>query len=178
MLKSDRIYLRLMEERDIPFKVRWINDSDVNATLNFDYPISEIGTRNWLNKAAANSSRKDFIVCLRENDRPIGYGGLLDIDIKNSKAESYMGIGETDCWGKGYAREIRTIILEYAFMQLGLNKVYSYVWEENKKMIKVNERAGFKVDGKLREDVFSHGEYRSRLIMSILKSEYMKKNNI
>lgn len=178
MLKSDRLYLRLMEEKDVPYKVKWINDPDVNATLNFDYPISEVGTRHWLNSVATNSNRKDFIVCLIEDDRPIGYGGLLDIDIKNSKAESYMGIGETDCWGKGYAREIRAIILRYAFMQLGLNKVYSYVWKENKKMIKVNESAGFKIEGVLREDVYSHGEYRNRVVMSILKKEYIRDNTI
>src|SRR5699024_5967534 len=113
MLTSDRLYLRLMEEDDIPYKVKWINDSKVNTTLNFSYPISEIGTRHWLNKVATDGTRRDFIVCLKENDRPIGYGGLLGIDIKNSKAESYMGIGETDCWGKGYAKEIRAMILEY-----------------------------------------------------------------
>lgn len=177
MLESNRLYLRLMEEKDIPYKVKWINDPKVNKTLNFDYPISEIGTRHWLNKVSIDNTRKDFIVCLKEDDRPIGYGGLLNIDIKNSKAESYMGIGETDCWGKGYAKEIRAILLEYAFMELHLNKVYSYVWEENTKMIKVNEKAGFKVEGTLRDDVYSHGEFRSRVVMSILRDEYIKKDS-
>ncbi|WP_050069920.1 GNAT family N-acetyltransferase [Anaerosalibacter massiliensis] len=172
MLKGSNLYLRPMEEKDIPNKVRWINDTNVNATLNFNYPISEVETRHWLNRVSTDNNRKDFIVCLIENDKPIGYGGLINIDIRNLKAESYMGIGETDYWGKGYAREIRAIILEYAFVQLGLNKVYSYVWEENIKMIKVNEKAGFKVEGTLREEVYSHGEYRDFVVMSVLRREY------
>ncbi len=176
MLESERIYLRLMEERDIPYKVKWINDPEVRRTLNFDYPISEVGTKQWLNKVALDNSRKDFIVCLKKEDIPIGYGGFLNIDIKNSKAESYMGIGNKDYWGKGYAKEIRRVLLEYAFEDLGLNKVYSYVWSENIKMINLNKSVGFEIEGLLRSDIFSHGQYRDRYIMSILKEDYL--NNV
>ena len=135
MLIGQNIYLRLMEECDIPYKVKWVNDSEVRRTLNFDYPISEVGTKNWLGKVILDNSRKDFIVCLRDNDLPIGYGGFLNIDIKNSKAESYMAIGDKIYWGKGFAKEIRKLLLVYAFDEIGLNKVYSYVWSENDKMI-------------------------------------------
>lgn len=172
MLKGKRIYLRLMEEKDIPFKVKWINDTEVRRTLNFDYPVSEIATKQWLNKVALNPTRRDFIVCLLENDIPIGFGGLLNIDIKNSKAESYMAIGDKEQWGKGYAKEIRKVILDYAFNELALNKVYSYVWSKNEKMISVNKRVGFEIEGTLKQDIFSHGEFRDRVIMGIFKSDY------
>lgn len=174
MLLGDRIYLRLMEERDIPHKVKWINDPEVRRTLDFDYPVSELGTRQWLNRVVLDSSRRDFIVCLRDKDIPIGYGGFLNIDIRNSKAESYMGIGDKDYWGKGYAKEIREVLLDYAFQELGLNKVYSYVWAGNEKMVNVNKKFGFEIEGLLKADVFSHGEYRDRYIMSILRKHYLR----
>lgn len=173
MLLGNRIYLRLMEERDVPYKVKWINDPEVRKTLNFDYPVSEIGTKQWLNKIALDSSRKDFVVCLKDKDIPIGYGGFLNIDIKNSKAESYMAIGNKNYWGKGYAKEVRKVLLEYAFQELGLNKVYSYVWSENEKMINLNKSVGFGIEGLLKADVFSHGEYRDRYVMSIFKKDYL-----
>ena len=175
MLVGERVYLRLMEERDIPYKVKWVNNPQVRATLNFDYPISEVGTRQWLNKVASDNSRRDFIACLIENDIPIGYGGLLKIDLRNSKAESYLGIGEVEYWGKGYANEIRKLILDYAFHELALNKVYSYVWDKNEKMINLNKRAGFSIEGHLRHDIFSHGEFRDRVIMGILRKDYLGK---
>lgn len=172
MLLGKNIYLRLMEEKDIPYKVKWINDPEVRRTLNFDYPISEVSTKHWLNKVASDKSRRDFIVCLIENDEPIGYGGLINIDIKNSKAESYMGIGNKNQWGKGLAKEIRKLILQYAFEELCLNRVYAYVWSKNEKMINLNKSVGFKIEGILEEDVFSHGEFRDRVVMSILKKNY------
>lgn len=172
MLKSKRIYLRLMEEKDVPYRVKWINNPDFRHTLNFDYPLSEIGTRKWLHNVAGNPTRKDFVVCDQTTDEPIGYGGFIGIDYKHRKAESYMGIGNLDYQGKGLGVEIREILLDYAFQELNLNKVYAYVWEENEPMLALNKKVGFKVEGLLREDVLSHGELRSRYIMGILKDEY------
>ncbi len=174
MLLGDRIYLRLMEEKDIPYKVKWINDPDVRRTLNFDYPISEIGTKQWLNKVVLDGSRKDFIVYLIENDKPIGYAGFLNIDLRASKAEIYIGIGEKKYWGKGLAQEITAVQLEYGFSELGLNKLYIYSWVDNKKMIFIYEKFGFKGEGILRQDVFSHGEFRDRVVMGLLREEYLK----
>lgn len=162
-----------MEEEDVPFKVKWVNDPEIRRTLNFDYPVSKIATKQWLNKVALDNSRRDFIVCLINGDAPIGYGGLLNIDRKNSKAESYMAIGEKKHWGKGYAKEIREILLKYAFKELGINKVYSYIWTKNKKMININKNIGFEIEGILKQDVFSHGEFRDRFIMSIFKRDYL-----
>lgn len=172
MIGNERIYLRLMEEKDIPYKVRWINNPDFRSTLNFEYPISEIGTRKWLNSVSGNSNRRDFFVCNKENDEPIGFGGLLNIDYKNSKAESYMGIGNLNYQGKGCGYDIRTLILGYAFNELNLNKVYAYVWEKNTPMINLNKKVGFEIEGLLRDDILSHGKLRNRYIMGITKNEY------
>jgi RimJ/RimL family protein N-acetyltransferase len=175
MLTGKLVYLRLMEEKDVAYKVKWVNDPEIRATLNFDFPISEIATKQWLYKNAINETRRDFIICTLEYDRPIGFCGFLNIDRKNSKAESYMTIGEKDYWGKGYAKEVRNLLLEYAFMELNLNKVYSYVWTNNEKMIKLNENAGFIKEGILVQDIFSHGEFRDRVIMGLLREDYLKK---
>ena len=175
MILGEKVYLRLMEEKDVPYKVKWINNPEVRGTLNFDYPISEVGTRKWLNNVSGSPNRRDFFVCIKETHKPSGFGGLLNIDYKNSKAESYMGIGETGLQGQGYGYDIRKLILKYAFKELSLNKVFAYVWEENTPMFNLNKKVGFKVEGLLRDDIFSHGELRNRYIMGILKEEFLSK---
>lgn len=178
MLTGDRVYLRPMEERDIPYKVRWVNDQDIRKTLSSDYPISEEGTRQWLRNIALDRTRKEFIVCLNEKDFPIGYGGFVNIDVKNSKAETYMVVGHKEYWGKGFAAEIRKLLLEYAFEELGLNRIYSYVWDRNEKMINLNKKFGFETEGLLRDMVFVRGEYRSLYVMSLLRKDYISMNQI
>ena len=173
MLSGKQVYLRLMEEKDVPYKVKWINNPEFRHTLNFDYPLSEISTKKWLHNVAGNPTRKDFFVCDIETDEPIGYGGLIGIDYKNGKAESYMGIGDQSYQGKGIGFEIRKILLDYAFTELNMNKIYAYVWKENSPMITLNEKVGFQIEGLLRQDILSHGEKRDRYIMGILKEEYV-----
>lgn len=174
MLRGKNTYIRLMEENDVHYKVKWFNDDEVRKTLNVDFPISEIGTKKWLHQVVQNPARKDFIICSTFDDKPIGYVGLVNIDLKNRKAESYLGIGDKSYWGKGHASEARRLILDYAFDELALNRVYSYVWSENLAMQHINEKVGFKREGILRSDIYYKGEYRDKILMSILKSEYAR----
>jgi RimJ/RimL family protein N-acetyltransferase len=174
MIESGNIYLRPMEIEDVPYKVRWINDPDVRRTLNFDYPISKVATEQWLRKVATDSSRKDFIACLKSNNIPIGYGGFLHIDYKNLKAESYMGIGAKEYWGSGNGYQLKKALLVYAFDHLRLNRVYSYHLTDNKPMIKINLKLGGKEEGIVREDVYSNGALRDRILLSVLKDEMIR----
>src|SRR5690625_2220971 len=111
MLIGDQVYIRLMEVKDVPYKVKWINNHEFRHTLNFDYPLSEISTQKWLHSVSGDSARKDFIVWYKGNDEPIRYCGLIGIDNKNSKAESYMGIGNFEYQSKGIGYDIRKVLL-------------------------------------------------------------------
>src|SRR5690625_1072115 len=103
-----------MEESDVAYKVSWFNDEEVRRTLNVDFPISIVGTKKWLQNNSTNSTRRDFIICTTKDELPIGYCGLVNIDLKNLKAESYLGIGNKKYWGLGHASEARKLILDYA----------------------------------------------------------------
>lgn len=174
MIEGSNIYLRLMEIEDVPFKVKWVNDDDVRQTLNFDYPISKIATESWLRKVATDQYRKDFIACLKSDHTPVGYAGLLSIDIKHYKAESYMGIGATEHWGKGLGYDLKKTLLLYAFDCLHLNKIYSYHLVNNKPMININLKLGGQQEGVQREDVMHNGSFKDRVLMSVLKSEFIR----
>lgn len=176
MLKTDRIYLRLMELKDVQHKVDWINNDKVRRTLNFEYPVSVVNTENWVRNIANKGNRKDFIICDSSNDSPIGYAGLLNIDMLNKKAESYMGIGNTDYWGKGLGYEVKYLLTEYTFDYLNLHKIYSYHHDDNYSMIKINEKLGGKVEGVLRKDLhLPGGIVKDKIIMSILRDEFIRK---
>lgn len=173
MIMGENLYLRLMEKEDIPYKVIWVNDPEVRDTLFFE-EISKLGTEHWLNKVASDNTRNDFIICELEDDNPIGFASVVNIDLRNSKAETYLCIGNKESWGKGYGTEVKNILLKYVFIELGLNRIYSYNWAQNKKMININKKLGFTLEGKLRSDIFSNGEYKDRVIFSMLKEEYIR----
>jgi RimJ/RimL family protein N-acetyltransferase len=171
MLIGKNIFLRLMEKKDVPDKVKWVNDPEIRHMLIMDL-ISEAGTELWFSRSALDGSRKEFMICLTEDGEPIGFTSLKNIDRINSKAEISMLIGRKDCWGHGYAKEARKLILAYAFNELGMNKVYTFNWVKNEKIIGLNKRLGFKLEGVLRADIFFKGEYRDMAVMSMLKDEW------
>lgn len=174
MIEGKHVYIRLMEIDDVKYKVKWVNDEEVRKSLLFfDYPISVLATENWLRKVSLDSTRKDFIVCLKSNDTPIGFVGLRNIDYKNAKAESFMCIGEKEQWGKGYGYDIKKSIVKYSFESLNLNKIYSHHLIHNKAMININLKLGGKQEGILREDAYSEGTLTDRVIISILKKEFI-----
>lgn len=163
-----------MELADVKIKVKWVNSQEVRTTLGFsDYPVSELATEAWLRKAATDNRRKDFIICLQENNEPIGFCGIKNIDHLNQKAETYLAIGDTRYWGKGIGFETKKALLEYSFNHLNLNKVYSYHQADNKAMIKINMKLGAKKDGILREDMRINGEMKDMIILSVLKKDYL-----
>lgn len=178
MINAKNVYLRPMELADVKIKVKWANDEQVRKTLGFsDFPVSELATEAWLRKSAGNAGRKDFIICLKENDERIGFCGIKNIDLVNLKAESYLAIGEVSQWGKGFGLETKQALLEYSFDHLHLNKVYSFHREDSKAMIKINLKLGAQQEGKLREEMRYNGVMTDMVVISVLKADFKKLMN-
>ncbi|MET0190072.1 MAG: spermidine acetyltransferase, partial [Pseudonocardia sediminis] len=54
-----------------------------------------------------------------------------------------------------------------------LHKVFLIVSTENEKAIHIYRKAGFVVEGELREEFFADGRYRDALRMGILQHEHL-----
>ena len=63
-------------------------------------------------------------------------------------------------------------MVEYGFYRLNLHRIDLGVYAEHESAVHAYEKVGFKVEGRLREDVFQGGEYKDRLWMGLLRSEY------
>lgn len=162
-----------MEETDIADKVRWVNDPQIRTMLISDL-ISEAGTRVWFSKMVAHDSRKEFAICRCETGESVGFMSLKNIDKTNLKAEMSMAIGNKDYWGSGYAKEARALLLDYAFDEMGLNRIYTFNWVKNDRIVGLNKRLGFQIDGELRDDIYFQGEFRNMFVMSILKQDWLE----
>lgn len=176
ILLSERITLKLVEKEDLVKRVEWINDSDIQYTLNYDYPTSIAKTYKWFEKIIVDTSRIDFSIFSKKENKYIGFCGLIDINYRVKKAELYITIGEKSIWGNGYGTEVYKILMEYAFRELGLNKTYIYYLSHNKGTEKIMEKIDWTVEGLLRQDKYSHGKIVDRYVASILKNEWINPN--
>lgn len=169
-----KITIRPFTREDIKKKVEWINNPNNNQFLHYDIPISVENTEKWFEHHKEQEDRFDAII--QVDDIPVGTIGLLTIDKKNGKAEYYIAMGEQAFKGKGVAKEATKQILQYAFEELGLNRVYLFTETENIAAQKLFERVGFMREGLIRQDIVSRGRLVDRFAYGYLREEWNKCN--
>lgn len=173
ILIGDRLKLVALDKPHLPLRADFINDVEVQSTLNFDYPTSLAKTEAWFSKVCLLSTRVELTIIDVETETVIGFCGYVNIDYKSSKAEHYIFIGNKNYWSKGYGSEAYKLLTNYGFQQLGLNRIYGYQLEDNAKAEKCTLKLGWSIEGLLRNDIFSHGKIKNRKIISMLKDEWL-----
>ncbi|MEA1993825.1 MAG: GNAT family protein [Euryarchaeota archaeon] len=171
-LAGERIYLRPVEQEDVLYIHRWLNDPEIRTLEGELFPRSISEEKEWLEKTYKDNSKLWFIIALRKNDKVIGDCGLLRIDYTWRTADLSMSIGEKDEWNRGYGTEAMYILLEYGFKTLNLHRVGVGVFEFNKRAIKTYEKVGFRREGVLRDGYYCDSTYHDVILMSILEDEF------
>ena len=165
-----RVSIRKFTTKDIENKIRWINNESNNQFLHYDLPLEYDKTLIWYEHVKDRIDRYDAVI--EADGIPVGLIGLLSIDNKNRKAEYYVSMGEVEYKGKGIAAEATHQLLEYAFCNLRLERVYLYTESENHAAQKMFKRVGFREEGLLKKDIISRGRYVDRSIFGITRTEY------
>lgn len=169
-----RVYLRALEPDDYKKSIKWRNDEEIWSTVvGSKYFVSSAYEKKWVEDSIFNSQKNlKLAICLKANDEYIGNVYLTDIDYKNKNAGYAIMIGEKLYWGKGIAKEVTSIMLEYAFMELGLIRIQSRYLTTNIASINATKRCGFKEEGILRKAVFKNGDYQDIKIMAIIREDF------
>jgi len=174
MFRGKKVYFKALEKEGLKKRVEWINDSDIQATLNYDYPTSLARTEKWFDKNILDVTRREFEIYTIDGDEYIGFCGLIDIKVPVMKAEFYAVIGEKSYWSGGYGTDAYKILTNYGFKELGLNRIYGYQLVHNYGAHRVIEKLGWEREGLLRQDLFSHGKVHDRYLVSIIRSDWEK----
>lgn len=149
------IAIRAFEEKDIPYKVKWINDDDNNKYLHYDLPLREDRTLIWFRDIGNRMDRLDLTIT--NDGEPAGLLGLLNIDQKNKKAEYYICLGGEKFRGRRIAETATKLLINKAYIEFGLNKIYLYTETGNICAQKFFEKIGFKKEGLLKNDLIHNG---------------------
>ncbi len=178
MIEGERIRLRAIERDDLPRFVTWLNDPEVLRGLLIYAPLSLPQEEIWFQHMLERPVEEQPLVIevrMPEGWVPVGNIALDRVNWKERSAEVGIVIGEKIFWNQGYGREAMSLIVRYGFNELNLNRIFLRVYETNQRAIKSYERAGFVLEGRLRQDHFQDGQYIDVLLMSVLRSEWKEK---
>ncbi|TPG66001.1 GNAT family N-acetyltransferase [Hymenobacter nivis] len=102
----------------------------------------------------------------------IGYAGLSGISHTNRSGEYFIFIGEKSFWGQGVGTAVTQQVLAQGFAALGLNRIMLTVSEPNTGGRRAYEKAGFLVEGRLRQACCRRGQFHDKIVMAVLKADW------
>jgi RimJ/RimL family protein N-acetyltransferase len=102
----------------------------------------------------------------------IGYAGLSGISATNHAGEYFIFLGEKAQWGKGVGTAVTKQILQLAFTSHHLNRVMLTVSEGNTGGLRAYAKAGFVVEGRLRQAACRQGVFHDKIVMSVLQADW------
>jgi RimJ/RimL family protein N-acetyltransferase len=166
-------------EADAEVMASWSRDSEYLRLLDSDPAMPESAKRRkasiieWMEHERPNSF--GFMIRTLADDRLIGFVGLGGIDWPNGDGFVGIGIGKREDWGKGYGTDAMRAILRFAFAELNLHRVSLSVYAYNPRAIRSYEKAGFIVEGRLRQTVYRDGQRSDEVCMGILRQEWERR---
>jgi RimJ/RimL family protein N-acetyltransferase len=165
----ESVYLRSLEFGDLERTYQWHNDPSIYQTMlgSFHY-VSHSTEEEWLRTKQAYSAQEiNLAICLSGSSQHIGNIYLRQIDWISRNGEVGIFIGESEQHSKGFGQTAMHLLIHHAFQDLGLVRIYGYVFDDNKPTLRLNEKCGFKLEGKLRKHAFKNGEFKDVLVMGL-----------
>ena len=160
-LDGTDIFLRPLEENDLKSNYKfWLNDQEVvahNSHGRFPYSCDDL-----LNYVKSTSSSNNIIVLAiidKKSNKHIGNISLQSINWIDRNAEIAFLLGDKNFWSKGIMSEAGNLLINHAFNELNLHKVYCGTSSNNLGMQKLAINLGMVKEGVRAESIFNNGRY-------------------
>ncbi len=174
-LETDRLVLRRISPSDASDMYEYACRPETSKYLLWEphpyFSYTQELTR-FLQREYAEGRFFDLAIIWRESGKMIGTVGFTSYDPKNSCAEAGYVISP-DFWGKGIATEALDALLNFAFLELELNRVEAKYIHENQISLRVMEKCGMHREGVMRQKLLVKGVFCDIGIAAILRSEYI-----
>ena len=174
MLKTSRLILRPIVEGDLTSRyISWLNDPAVNRYLETRFELQTKETvREYWRQHNSDPSSPWFAICINSTFEHIGNIKLGPINWNHHRADISLFIGEQTYWGQGYAQEAIARISEWAYNELGLEKLNAGMYTENQGSINAFKRCGFRHEGTLISECISDGTRQDVVRLGLTKLDW------
>ena len=171
VLRTPRLLLREMGERDFPALCRMLQDPQVMYA--YEHAFSDGEAWQWLRRQQARYRRDGFglwAVAERDTGAVVGQCGLTLQDLPQAGQVPEVGyLLQRDAWHRGYATEAARACRDYAFDALGLEEVFSIIRDNNLPSQQVARRNGMRLRGRMVKHYY--GMEMPHLVFSVKKQE-------
>lgn len=174
VIETRRLRLAPLAPGDAAEMERLASDAAIAATtLSIPHPYPPGLAGRWIESIAgswANGVSGTWSIRLLDHGV---FVGVIDIRLEPWSDSGEMGywIG-TPFWGRGYATEAVRAIVDFAFSNMGLNRVHAEHFPRNVASGRVLEKAGMVREGTLRQAARKGTLYEDVTMWAILREDW------
>lgn len=170
-----KIFLRPITEKDSAQIVKWRNSDKVKSHCLSKAKVTIESNLKFFKENIVTGRYKQFIVeRIEENtglaSYPIATVYLKDIDCENRRCELCIFTSDDVEWDtEGQSIAVK-MLLDKAFSEYGMHKVYSYVFYRYPQEVELLKKAGFSAEAILKEEAFGeNNKYEDIVRLSIIR---------
>ena len=163
--------VRSFRETDAAELARHADNRNVWLQLRdrFPHPYTVDNARGFI--AFARDANPETAFAVTVDDRPVGsIGTVLGEDVERCSAEVGYWLGES-YWGQGIATRALVGFTRYAFAAYELERLFAVPLAANAASCRVLEKAGYRLEGRLRRSAVKDGIVQDQLLYAIVRGE-------
>lgn len=179
--QGHRVRLRAVEPDDAETHFIWNQDSVMARRLDHAwFPTSHVRAREWAEAAGRRSGAQaqddafDFEIETLAGEL-VGSIGTHSCDRRVGTFAYGLGI-RAEHQRHGYASEAILLVCRYYFGELRYQKVTPSVYSFNEASIRLHERLGFTLEGRLRRMVYTAGQHFDVLYFGMTAEEFAQQH--
>ncbi len=164
VLKTEQAVIRPWRSGDEASLVRHLDDYEVWRNLRdlIPHPYTPADAREWVGSTVGHDPVLHFAI---EIDGAAAGGiGLIQVeDFDRREAEVGYWLGRT-FWGRGIMTDVVRAVADYAYTTLGMTRLFACIFGDNTASRRVLEKAGFHLEGVVKEAVIKEGQLRDQFL--------------
>lgn len=170
-LVTKRLVLDRLTMADVPQVARWLSsDAVCRGLLLLPHRSPEEYAEMIRRVIEQYDTAEDYFQwAIRENGVCIGRMSLV-VNRRHQGGTVAYSLAER-VWGKGYMTEALTRVIDFAFDELGLNRIEGDHFAENPASGRVMEKSGMKKEGYARQKYCKEGVFHDAVLYAVLKSD-------
>lgn len=173
MSDGPTVSLRTRTDDDLDVLYRISSDLDTWEERNASEPGALTRARFDARLARAvdgDEPEKNVAFVVDVDGAAVGSASLFDFDSFAHHAEAGIGL-LPDARGRGVGTAAIRQLVEFGFVRRNLRRIHLQAIASNAAALRAYEKAGFVVEGRLREHAWVRGVYEDIVVMGILRSE-------
>jgi 3-oxoacyl-(acyl-carrier-protein) synthase/RimJ/RimL family protein N-acetyltransferase/acyl carrier protein len=151
----------------------WLNDPEINQWLD---PFFQKGLSP--REIGFFVSKKDkFTYIIVYDSRPVGICGLIDLDVQNQSAETWLVIGDERALAHAVGFAAGIVLCKKAFYELNLQTLVGKVRIDNEPALSMMRYKGWRRIGVLKNSLRVGDRFYNQQLFQLTRSDFESKNN-